>query len=48
MYLRLVDSWVSPEQIPKSLTHLEVIHWCLAPLDWPDLASGRLKVRVGR
>ncbi|MGC8642781.1 MAG: sulfatase/phosphatase domain-containing protein, partial [Isosphaeraceae bacterium] len=33
MYRRLVDSWASPEPIPQGLTHLEAIHWCLAPRD---------------
>ncbi len=33
MYERLVGSWIGPEPVPKDLSELETIHWCLAPRD---------------
>ena len=36
MYQRFVTTWNGPEPIPRGMTHLGTIHWCLAPRDRPD------------
>ncbi len=33
MYERLVSTWIGPEPIPRGLSELETIHWCLTPRD---------------
>jgi arylsulfatase A-like enzyme len=33
MYERLVSTWTGPEPIPRGLSELETIHWCLSPRD---------------
>jgi len=33
MYERLVSTWIGPEPIPRDLSELETIHWCLSPRD---------------
>jgi len=33
MYQRLVSTWVGPEPIPRGLSELETIYWCLTPRD---------------
>ncbi len=33
MYERLVSTWIGPEPIPRGLSELETIHWCLSPRD---------------